>query len=95
MNTRYKFFKWLKKIADKGMKDNYLKPYGGMNSCCPNCKEWESSGNFITTIPLKDGSDERTCGKCEHKWLAIFTPFGFIPTSEFKSMKSGAGEMVE
>jgi hypothetical protein len=77
VNTRYKFARWIKSIADKQMQDNYLKPNGGCDSCCPNCREWESQGNEIITNPLDDGSDERTCGKCNHKWLAIFTPAGF------------------
>ncbi len=87
MNKRYKFFKWLKGVAEKGMKDNYLKPHGGCNSCCPNCKSWESGGNRITTVPLDDGSDERTCHTCKHTWLTIFTPVGFIPVDNFKPVK--------
>ncbi len=79
MNKRYKFFKWLKSFCDEQMQDNYLKPRGGCDSCCPNCKEWESQGNTITTRPLDDGSDERVCSKCNYKWLAIFTPAGFMP----------------
>lgn len=84
MNTRYKFFKWLKGYSDKQMKENYLKPYGGMDSCCPNCKEWEYQGNKILTEPMSDERDKRTCVKCGHVWYAIFTPFGFIPESEWK-----------
>lgn len=84
MNTRYKFFKWLKGFADKQMQENYLKPHGGCDSACPNCKEWESQGNRITTeINCKD-TDKRKCHKCNHEWLAIFTPAGFIPVDEFK-----------
>lgn len=82
MNLRYKFYSWLKKIAEKGMYDNYLKPHGGSDSCCPNCKTWESHGNTITTEPLEDGSDLRKCGACKHEWLAIFTPAGFIPVDQ-------------
>lgn len=78
MNTRYKFFKWLKGFSDKQMRENYLKPRGGCDSCCPNCKEWEYQGNKIVTEPLEDGSNKRTCGKCGHEWLAIFTPAGFV-----------------
>lgn len=79
MNTRYRFFKWLRGICDEQMSDNYLRPNGGCDSACPNCKEWESHGNTISTVPLEDGSDQRKCGKCGHSWLAIFTPAGFIP----------------
>lgn len=82
MNKRYKFFKWLKSFAEKGMKQNYLKPYGGCDSCCPKCKEWESTGNTIVTTPLNDGSDKRKCEKCGHEWIAIFTPVGFVPLSK-------------
>lgn len=54
MNQRYAFWKKVKEYAEKQMKRNYLKPYGGCNSCCPKCKQWESSGNKITTEPLDD-----------------------------------------
>lgn len=78
MNKRYKFFKWLKGICDKQMHENYLKPHGGCDSCCPKCETWEYQGNKITTEPLEDGSDKRTCMKCGYTWLAIFSPAGFI-----------------
>jgi hypothetical protein len=81
MNTTYKIFKWLKAFSDKKMRENYLKPHGGCDSCCPNCREWESQGNLIATPPLEDGSDSRICGKCHHEWLTIFTPAGFAPLS--------------
>ena len=85
MNTRYKIFKWIKGFADRQMKDNYLEPNGGCDSCCPSCEEWEYQGNKIKTEPLSDGSDKRTCGKCHHEWLAIFTPAGFIPVNAMSS----------
>lgn len=84
MNTRYKFFKWLKSICDEQMKENYLKPNGGCDSACPSCNVWEHQGNRITTEPLDDGTDKRSCGACGYEWLAIFTPAGFIPLSEYK-----------
>lgn len=84
MNTRYHIFKRLKDFADKQMRKNYLKPHGGFDSCCPNCKEYEYQGNTITSTALDDDIDERMCHKCKHVWSTIFTPFGFIPTTEFK-----------
>ena len=79
MNTMFKFWTWIKGIAEEKIKENYLKPNGGCNSACPRCKQWESSGNLIFTEPLEDGSDKRTCENCGNEWLAIFTPAGFIP----------------
>jgi aldehyde:ferredoxin oxidoreductase len=79
MNKRYKFYKWLLKLAEQGMKDNYLKPRGGCDSCCPRCSRWESSGNKITTVPLNQYTDKRTCSACGYEWIGIFTPAGFIP----------------
>lgn len=76
-NARYRFWKKVKALADKQLKKNYLKPNGGCDSCCPNCKVWESQGNVITTEPVDDW-DKRTCGVCNHVWAAIFTPAGFI-----------------
>lgn len=82
MNIRYKFFKWLRDFSDNRMQENYLKPRGGCDSACPNCNTWESQGNRITTEPHEDGTDKRTCSKCNHVWWAIFTPAGFIPAEK-------------
>lgn len=78
MNLKYKFWAAIKELADKGMKENYLKPHGGSDSACPKCNMWESQGNKIYTEALQDGSDKRTCCNCCHEWHAIFTPAGFI-----------------
>lgn len=78
MNIKYKFWSAIKELADKGMKENYLKPHGGSDSACPKCNIWESQGNKIYTEALQDGSDKRTCSNCDHEWHAIFTPAGFI-----------------
>lgn len=78
MNLKYKFWAAIKELADKGMKENYLKPHGGCDSACPKCKMWESQGNKIYTEALQDGSDKRTCCNCGHEWHAIFTPAGFV-----------------
>lgn len=79
MNLRYKIFKWIHDISKSQLKESYLKPNGGCDSCCPRCNYWEHEGNKITTQPLADGSDKRTCERCGYVWLAIFTPAGFIP----------------
>ena len=84
MNTKYRFFKWLKGHCDKQMQVNFLKPKGGCNSACPNCKEWEHQGNTITTELNSDDTGKRACGKCGYQWVCIFTPAGFIPISECK-----------
>ena len=78
MNTRYKIWKRIRDHAERAMRENYLKPHGGMNHACPNCKVWESAGNRITTVENSDGSDHRTCQTCSYEWDAIFTPAGFI-----------------
>ncbi|MGI4991011.1 hypothetical protein ACRXCV_00135 (plasmid) [Halobacteriovorax sp. GFR7] len=64
-------------------KPDYLDEHG-CDSCCPNCEMWESDGNVINTEPLEDGTDQRTCTNCNHTWLAIFTPAGFIPLDDCK-----------
>jgi hypothetical protein len=69
---------WLQQRKDKKRKDTYLKQHG-CDSCCPECKVWESDGNDIVTVCQDDGSDVRTCGLCSYTWRAIFTPAGFIP----------------
>ena len=78
-----KFWNKIKSLAVNKIADDYLKKHG-CDSCCPNCNQWESAGNKITTEPLEDGSDKRVCGACGHSWLAIFTPAGFVPVSECK-----------
>ncbi len=58
---------------------------GNCDSCCPRCKQWESSGNRITTEPYSepdDGSENRVCANCGYSWRAVFTPFGFIPVDK-------------
>jgi hypothetical protein len=37
---------------------------GNCDSCCSNCKQWESKGNIIKTTPLDYGSEQRTCSNC-------------------------------
>lgn len=78
MKLSHKIWEKISSISDEKVRDNYTKRHG-CNSCCPKCKTWESSGNKITTTPLDDGSDHRTCQVCGYDWLAIFTPAGFIP----------------
>lgn len=51
---------------------------GNCDSCCPQCKQWESKGNLITTKSNNDGSETRACGNCGYHWKAIFTPAGFV-----------------
>ncbi len=87
MTRSYKFWKWLKALSDKKMKSEYLRPYGGCNSCCPKCKKWQHDGNIINTTTLEDGSDERICGNCGNTWLAIFTPAGFIPLEDIREVR--------
>lgn len=82
MNKRYKFWSKVKSFAEKQMFENYLKPFGGCDSCCPKCKVWESLGNKITTTPLENGSDLRLCGNCGYEWRAIFTPAGFVQVGD-------------
>lgn len=55
---------------------------GGCDSCCPQCKRWESKGNIIRVYPRPDGSESRFCRNCGHSWRAIFTPGGFLPIPE-------------
>jgi hypothetical protein len=64
------------------MKENYLEPHGGMDSSCPKCNQWEHQGNIISNYPQEDGSDDRVCGNCNHKWKTIFTPAGFLPVGD-------------
>jgi hypothetical protein len=82
MNKKYKFWKYVNALSKKGMKENYLKPHGGCDSCCPRCRIWESEGNTIYTAENDDNSDTRECSTCAYKWKAIFTPAGFMPIKE-------------
>lgn len=71
-----KLHNWLQQRKDKKRKDTYLKQHG-CDSCCPECRVWESDGNDIITEDQDDGSQLRTCG-CSVTWRTIFTPAGFI-----------------
>ena len=59
------------------MRDAWMQG-GNCDSCCPNCKHWESIGNHIKTEDRDDGSVSRHCSNCGNKWTAVFTPAGFI-----------------
>ena len=83
MKTKWRvwyFWKRLRGICERKMQDAWMIG-GNCDSCCPNCKHWESLGNQITTISNDDGSETRTCGNCNHQWRAIFTPAGFVPVA--------------
>lgn len=72
---------WLEERATKRKKREYLKRHG-CDSCCPECKKWESDDNLITTVDNDDGSVTRQCSSCSYKWTAIFTPAGFVPVTK-------------
>ena len=80
MNKWQKWELW-KKIRDwsnRRMKDAWMEG-GNCDSACPNCKQWESLGNRIETVPLESGLELRKCKSCGNEWQAIFTPAGFVP----------------
>lgn len=55
---------------------------GNCDSCCPRCKQRESSGNSINTTSMRGGEELRVCMNCSYAWVAIFTPAGFIMVRE-------------
>jgi len=75
---KWSFWSSAKEIAERKMKDAWMEG-GNCDSCCPQCKQWESVGNTIETKTNDDGSEARTCSNCGYTWKAIFTPAGFIP----------------
>lgn len=81
---KYIFWQKVKAFVEKKMRAAWFE-HGNCDSCCTNCKYWESHGNVISTkatVP-EDGSETRRCKNCGHSWKAIFTPAGFIPLDEF------------
>ena len=74
---QHKFWTALYNLSDRKIKLLYLKEHG-FDSCCPQCKQWESHGNVIKTEPMEDGSENRSCSNCGYSWKALFTPAGFV-----------------
>lgn len=74
---KYNFWTKIKKFSEKKMKSAWMEG-GNCDSCCSKCKQWESMGNNIKTVPQSDGAEIRTCGNCGDEWRAIFTPAGFV-----------------
>lgn len=79
---KWDFWKSVRDFAEKKMKEAWFIG-GNCNSCCPNCKNWESTGKtVITSTDNDDESISRKCSNCGHTWRAIFTPAGFVPIDE-------------
>lgn len=81
MNLKWrKWYFWagVRKFVEGRMKAAWFEG-GNCDSCCGLCKQWESTGNTITTTSLDDGSEYRECQNCGHAWRAVFTPAGFLP----------------
>jgi len=74
---KYNFWKKIKDFCTKKMEDAWFEG-GNCDSACPNCKQWESHGNKITTESQDDGLEIRKCVNCGHTWRAVFTPAGFV-----------------
>lgn len=75
---RWEKWKRLRDFCNKRMKRAWMAG-GNCDSCCPRCKQWESLGNDISTAQKDDDSCLRRCTNCGYKWVAIFTPTGFVP----------------
>lgn len=74
---KWKFWYKIKLFSEKRMTNAWFEN-GNCDSACPNCKQYESLGNVIKTEPMEDGTENRSCSNCGHKWKTIFTPAGFI-----------------
>ncbi|MCP3898855.1 MAG: hypothetical protein GY707_03865 [Desulfobacteraceae bacterium] len=77
MIFKWSLWKQTKTFCEKQMTKAWMVG-GNCDSCCPQCKQWESHGNVIKTEPQEDESVNRSCSNCGYSWRAIFTPAGFL-----------------
>jgi DNA-directed RNA polymerase subunit M/transcription elongation factor TFIIS len=75
---KYKRWERVRHFAEKQMKRAYFQG-GNCGVTCPKCKQPEWLSNGIRTKDIDDGTTLIRCLSCEHEWLTVFSPAGFIP----------------